>query len=239
MPGARIPPLPRKRTRSIPVSTGAGRRSDKNIEPFAVAVPPPPTIHETEDKALSDEQQVARVELMMLKGIKSVRILMTTLGIDSKPRMERLIQKVHARWEITGGGKDIKRHRGEALSRLDLVESELWVKFQNTDSAKDATPLMKLILEVQSQRNDIIGLTPKVIERLALMPEQTSEIANRLAKQAGLSLMAGRLAEIIAERRAQLREQQGLIIEHQPQLQKSETFDDVPFEDVEAGRRVR
>ncbi len=166
-----------------------------------IHAPPTPTVTAADDKAAHEDQQTSRVEMLMLKGVVRPDVIGTMLGLGTR-QVQKLQARVHARWEITGGGRTIARFRGEALSRLDLIESEAWSRYSNLEDPKEGAKLLKLLLDIQSQRNALLGLSQKVAERIGLLPDQSEEVLARIAAQRGLAHMAARLAEILAERRA-------------------------------------
>jgi len=168
--------------------------------------PPQPTVAATEDRAAHDDQQTTRVEMLMLKGLTRPEVIGQLLDLPTRTTM-RLIERVHARWAISGGGRDITRFRGEALARLDLVEQEIWSRYaalgnRQDPSPKDEAKMLKLLLDDSVQRNALLGLSPKVVEKLGLAPDQSAEVLARLVAQRGLAQMAIRLTELLAERRA-------------------------------------
>ena len=180
-----------------------------------IHVPPPATVAATEDRATRDDQHVTRVEMILLKGITRPEIIGQLLDLPTRT-VQRFIERVHARWEITGGGRTISRFRGEALARLDLVEQETWSRYaalgnKGDPSPKDEARMLKLLLDIQGQRNALLGLSPKVIERLGVLPDRSGEVVSRLAAQRDLATMAARLTQLLAERRAAL----GDVIEHE------------------------
>jgi len=187
-------------------------KEERDDFPKSVAVPIDPTYPRegAGNQSLHDEQQVARVELLMLKGIRTPQQLMTLLDISSYNLITTYIRRVHARWEIGGSTREFTRHRGEALSRLDLLESEMWSKLSNLD--EKASPQITLnylnaILNVQSRRNDILGLTAKVIQHIGLTTNDP-ELAKRAGEHEVLTKVVSRLFERI-ENRAK-------VIEHAP-----------------------
>src|SRR6202000_1319693 len=111
---------------------------------------------------------VARVELLMIKGIRQKRQLMLLLDVDDPRQMDRYMGRVLARWELTGTSQDYARARGEGLTRLDLVESELWSLTQNLEDVTRKQAILQTILNVHKHRMDLLGLTPKVIEHVCL-----------------------------------------------------------------------
>lgn len=173
-----------------------------------VHAPPDATIPADADKELRAEQDVSRVELCMLRGVTKPGIIGTMLGLPTRTVM-RYQERVEARWTITGGGRNISRYRGEALARLDLVESEAWAAYGSIDnqrdpSVRDRCKMLGLIAALQDQRSALLGLSPKVVERIGLMPDRNAELVARFAAQKDLAAMATRLTQLLAERRAAL-----------------------------------
>lgn len=163
--------------------------------------PPQPTVDAADDRDTHEDQQTSRVEMLMLKGVTKPDVIGTMLGLGTR-HVQKLQERVHARWEITGGGRTITRFRGEALSRLDLLESEAWSRYSNLEDPKEQAKFLKLLLDIQNQRAALLGLSPKVVERIGTLPEASSEVLSRITAQQGLAAMAARLSEILAERRA-------------------------------------
>ena len=180
----------------------------RDTMPERVHVPPEPT-YDARDPALRDEQQVARVELLMIKGIRQKRQLMLLLDVDDHRQMDRYISRVLARWELMGASQDYSRARGEGLTRLDLIESELWALTQNLEDATRKQSIMQTILNVHKHRMDLLGLTPKVIEHIGL-GNGDSDMA--FSKSAGtherMSMLAARMMKMIEDRTK--------AIEHEP-----------------------
>lgn len=170
--------------------------------------PPETTVTAKDDKALHEEQQISRVEMLMLKGVVRPDIIGAMLDLGTQ-HVQKLQDRVHARWEITGGGRTIARFRGEALTRLDLLEQEAWSTYGSLDNRKDPSvrdrvKVLGLIASLQDQRSALLGLSPKVIERIGLLPDHSAEVLARFAAQKDLAVMATRLTQILAERRAAL-----------------------------------
>lgn len=173
-----------------------------------VHAPPDATIPAGADKELRAEQDVSRVELCMLRGVTKPGIIGAMLDLPTRTVM-RYQERVEARWTITGGGRSITRYRGEALARLDLVEQEAWAAYgaidnQRDPSVRDRVKVLALIASLQDQRSALLGLSPKVIERIGALPEASCEVVSRMAAQRDLATMAARLFQILAERRAAL-----------------------------------
>ena len=191
--------------------------AERDLMPRQVRVPPDPTYprEDGEDRVLHDEQQVARVELMMLKGVRSRRALMALLDVEYTRIMDRYIKRVHARWEIGGVSQDFARHRGEGLSRLDLIESEMWSKLSNLDekvSPQISLNYLKALLDVARQRADMLGLTPKVIAHIGTLDDGTSEVASLNRDQHRVVSVLTRIQGMIAERMGE----NARVIEHVP-----------------------
>ncbi len=101
-----------------------------------VSLPAPTTISYEEDSALYQEQLVTQVEQLMLKGINTNRAIMEVLpdfnpASDSdRHRLNRIKEKVHARWEIvvptSKGANGTVRLRGMAVKQLEIMEMKLW-----------------------------------------------------------------------------------------------------------------
>lgn len=198
----------RKRTVDVRKLKGFGKTDLSPVQAARVGIPPEPTYDE-DDRTLRDEQQVARTEMLMMKGIRDRRQLMMLLQIDSTQQMGRYMDRVIARWELIGSTQDYSRHRGEGLSRLDLIESELWTSVSNeSDKSKNLTAI-KYILEVQKQRGELLGLTPKVIERITVSGEAVgTTVSKNIAGQERLTMLAERMLKLVAART------QGKTIDH-------------------------
>jgi hypothetical protein len=170
------------------------RRTDR------VMVPPPPT---EIDRTLRDEQQVARLETLMIKGFSSVGQLCEMLGVEDRRQMERFIRRVYARWDILGSKNDLARQRGLGLTKLEHVQRELWVLFQNSDD-KDIRAkivIMTSLTTTMAMEQKLIGLTEKVVDTLN-QKSADSEVAMRLRKQDALAIAARRLGQLLLARRA-------------------------------------
>ena|SRR5208337_5083749 len=91
-------------------TAGTTRRRKKSranardpMRPRVIQPPPKPTYPPgPETGLLRDEQQVARVEILMTRGVRDKRELMRHLDVDDPRQMERYIQRVDARWEPLG-----------------------------------------------------------------------------------------------------------------------------------------
>ena len=124
---------------------------------------PAPIYSREDDPALHDEQQVARCEELMIRGLRRPTELMRALGVRRHETVMRIIRRVYARWEMTGLSHDHARNRGEGLARLDKLEARLWMKMDATGAmtpdTKECIVILKTILDVQKQRSELLGLT--------------------------------------------------------------------------------
>ena len=154
------------RSRSLPKTTApskGGRNARVSVPksnsalpntPKSVALPIDPT---RDERPLIEEQNIARVEILMLKGVRDRRQLGQMLGIDSRA-ISRLMDKVLARWEITGGGMDIARHRGEAIRKLDQLESGLWETLDTTPDVRAKIATAKTLVDVIGKAAEMRGI---------------------------------------------------------------------------------
>jgi hypothetical protein len=189
---------------------------ERETMPPYVNVPNEPLYNRTEDRALYEEQQVGRVELLMTKGVRGKRALKGMLNM-TQAEVDRYIPRVHARWEMFGASRDHARHRGEGLHRLDMVEQRLWMTIQEKPGsppipARELAKITRSILEVQKQRNVLLGLTPKVIERLDMDVGNNLNFSNSAATHQRMAMMAPRMLEIIEERYGR----KEVVNEHEP-----------------------
>ena len=172
------------------------------IAPPKVKVPEPPTRTQTNDeRAEYDEQQVYRTELLMTKGVKDKRQLMTLLGVTDPKAMERYINRVYARWEMMGSFKEYQRLRGEGVRRLEIIENELWSTISNNDDDRIKIVALRSILDVQKYRDTLQGMTDNVIERISSGEmDRPVLFTKRLATHDTLALVASRMLEMIEQR---------------------------------------
>lgn len=173
----------------------------RSTVPPRIDVPVEPIYGDTgADRTLFEEQQVSRVEILMTKGIRNKRHLMTLLEIKDVRQIERFIARVHARWEMLGTTQDHARHRGEGLNRLDLIESELWAKLQNQGDDRIAVVILNTLVGVQKQRAEMLGLTPKIIERIGSVDGDGIAFSRQVSAHERLSMVASRMLTLIEER---------------------------------------
>ena len=194
------------KTRTVykaPRKLGRMAESDRAAMPKKFVVPPHPTADKLTEQALYDEQQVARVETLMLKGVRQRHHLMAALKIATTKTIDRYIDRVLARWEVMGSNKDLSKHRGEAIARLDKVEETLWSKQKGATGAIATVALMRAVLLVNQQRLEILGLTPKAIENLGEQSEDGVKLAQDLKTQQRIQQVAARMIQLIEEQKKQ------------------------------------
>lgn len=148
-----------------------------------------------------DEQQVARLEALMLKGVKDPKKLMALLSIPDLRVFNVYLRRVHARWEITGSDGAMKRFRGEALHKLDMIESELWVTAGKTNDERTNVVCMQQLMALNKQRQEIVGLSPEVIQKIVCVQDEGNEVLARVNKQAKMVEMLSRFSELLIEGR--------------------------------------
>ena len=176
------------------------RLEDGKLMPKRMDIPLPPTYSDKE-RSLRDEQQVFRVETLMIKGVRSPTHLMQLLDIPDFPAVTRYIERVQARWEMTGNSRFHTRHRGEGLQRLDMIEEQLWGQLDRKGLAvKDRTRTLATLLNVQKQRSEMLGLTPQVIEKITSDDAQAVEFTNAVYAHERMAKLAAKMLELIADK---------------------------------------
>ncbi len=173
------------------------------MKPY-VDVPGEPLYNRKEHRELYEEQQVCRVERMMTKGFHRKSQLTKVLKI-TEAEVDRYIPRVLARWEMLGSWRDHARHRGEALHRLDLIEQSLWALLEPKPDepelrVTDHMKILGVMLKVHDRRTKMLGLTPKVIERINMEAGNSSTFSKEAAAHQRMAMMAARMLEIIEER---------------------------------------
>ena len=192
--------IPSKRVSTKKLRRGTPEALRETLPPV-ITVPDKPIYANTpEERSRYEEQQVARVELLMVKGIRSRRHIMTLLEIDDPRACDRFIERVQARWDLIGTDQDYPRHRGEALVRLDLMESELWSKLQSVNDVRLYDKLINTLLIISDQRSSLRGLSPKVIERIGSLDGEAIEFTRSVQAHDRLSKIAARMLQLIAQR---------------------------------------
>ena len=173
-------------------------------------IPPPPTAERMDER---DEQQVARVETLMIKGFTDIGQLCGLLNVPDRRQMERYIRRVNARWEIGGTKANLAQERGRALRRLREIQQQYWVLLQNMD---DKDPRAKIVilnslLQVNQHEERLLGLTDKEVANLNNRSAD-NEAVMRMRRQEKLAGVAKRLGELL-HTRTEAMAQQGEIMD--------------------------
>lgn len=119
----------------------------------------------SEKRYLDQERLITQTEILMLKGHSSYSVIAKQLmvsGVTAKQYMERVL----VRWEVQGSRANHRRLRGEALSRLRLIEQELW-GIAEASTSQVALIALKQIVDVIAQQLSLNGLTQSVLEGMA------------------------------------------------------------------------
>lgn len=143
---------------------------DRRSEVKQVVVPPPPTATEP---LLWVEQQVTRVEDLMVKGVRTPAEIIRLLKLDpsERPKVVRWMRMARARWEVMVGDVDMNAARIETLAKLAQQERALWsmlgqtrrrwIKKTITVTGADGKPKQQVVSEAVDE-----PLPP--LERLAV-----------------------------------------------------------------------
>lgn len=169
------------------------------IRPARVKVPPPPTYDaHGEDRALAEEQEVSRVETLMLKGVRDVPTISKLLNA-SRPVTERRIRRVWARWEVTGGGTVLTRARGEAIARTARLILKLEEVLQDTNDKREKIVALKELHTLGAYLDTLRGLTPDAIARLNMVADNNPVAARALKADKEISLLSDLVARLKAK----------------------------------------
>lgn len=128
-----------------------------------VDIPPEPT---EEDRALFDEQQVYRTELLMIQGIFHPRELMPRLGVTDPRKMTRYIKRVLSRWMMEGRSRCLSTERGKAIAEFDWVTRKLCSLLEQATTIREKSAILEALIRLREKKNAIMGLT---IERAAAL----------------------------------------------------------------------
>lgn len=165
-----------------------------------VHIPRPPV--EQHDRTLIDEQQVVRVEQLMLRGFTDTGQLCSLLGVVDRRQMERYIRRVYARWEMNGSRTNFAVARGKALMRNREMQQQFWVIIQNMPDDDHRAKLVALnsLIACQQHEEKLMGLTDKVITDLNNRSSDNPAMM-RMRQQDKLAEMAKRMGQLLEERR--------------------------------------
>lgn len=141
--------------------TGKAVYGEEKLETLRKNIPNP----KSEDMMEAREKAISQVELLMLKGITNQSVIAQLLKIPPQT-ISNYVRLVHARWEVLGNPSKHNKTKGEALSKLTLIENELWTLYSNaaTDSMKGKISILSQLQQVVDRKLIISGLTPRVLE---------------------------------------------------------------------------
>lgn len=187
-------PEPRQRYRTV---KGVAN-SEKASQPSkALRLPPEPT---EQERALRDEQQVARTEQLMLQGVFTPRELMPMLGITDRRQMERYIARVRAAWQIRGAQSNIQEERGRAIGELERLSKELWEVYEQAPTVREKRATLESLARLREKKNAMMGITPELAIRIASEPPVPTEVLQSMRKQENLVEVLRQFARIIKEK---------------------------------------
>jgi hypothetical protein len=115
---------------------------------------------------LETEKTKAQVEILLLKGLTSYSSIASTLGINHRTA-KKYVEGVKYRWAALGGMPRMRQLRGEAKARLELITSELWVMYQNSDSETLKAACLRQLLETHDRQLILDGLTHQTLPAIA------------------------------------------------------------------------
>lgn len=162
-----------------------------------VSVPDVPYVDRYSDPQQWDDQQMARIEMLMLKGVTEPRVLQQMLQMPDRNKIIRWIDRIHVKWATVGGGQKLKRYRGEAMNKLDLVQSELWVMangMRESDSRGYIVAMQQIMAAIRFQ-GELSGLTPQAIERMNMAEDGANPAMQAIAKNERLMQVFMKYAE--------------------------------------------
>ena len=207
------PTIPKVRTR------GTSRRREPPHDGYRGLSAPtrinalPETTRGDDDRAAVREQEITQCELLMLKGFTTAASVQSMMGWD-RPKTDRFIDLVLARWEITGGNKNFELKRGQQIKRVENLMSEAWVLYQNYETTVNKgerviidskavaakTRILVAIGNLNKQLSDLHGITAKAVATKMMASTDRGDIVKRMEKQTRLAGVAAQMAEILRAR---------------------------------------
>lgn len=179
------------------------QRENPTLSP-QLPIPPEPTFDPSAgglNAMLYEDQQIARVEQLMLKGVRSARLLASALGVSEVRKVERWMVRVNARWEVAGSGVRLKRYRGEVNARIEMYRNELSIVLSNVrpddrglGDARAFVVCIQQLKDLDRLQMEVNGLTPNAVERLNAITDEDNEVLARIDKQKSAADMAKRFA---------------------------------------------
>lgn len=155
------------------------------------------------------------VELHLLRGVTDSREMAQIIKLPERKARE-FMERVRARWAITGSAYDVKQARGEAKAYLgkmklalwDIVESRSYVDHDGkkkkgtheggfVNKSETRVYSMSLLTRLFGTQLMLDGVTQDAIEDLSRAADDSGEVMQRMTKQRSLSDIAGRLLDIV------------------------------------------
>ena len=145
---------------------------------------------------LETEKIKAQVEILLLKGVTSCSGISATLGITYKTAT-KYVEEVKYRWAALGGMPRMRQLRGEAKARLELITSELWVLFQNSNSETVKGSALGQLLAVHDRQLLLDGLTSSTLPMIGqeLAQDASGGIAETIRDHARIVELGNALIE--------------------------------------------
>lgn len=155
------------------------------------------------------------VEVHLLRGVTDSREMAQLIKLPERKARE-FMERVKARWSIAGSAYDIKKGRGEALAYLGKMKRSLWEIVESKESIgsdgkkvkgkheggftyKGETRVYSLSLLTRLFGSQLMleGVTQDAIEDLSRAADESGEVMQRMKKQRSVSMIAGRLLDLV------------------------------------------
>ena len=197
------PTPPKIRTR---VRRSEAKRPMTDVEamdaPTRINKLPDTTRSQSEEPAAFKEQRISQVELLMLKGFTTPFAIGSMLSDLSTTQIEKYIDLVLARWEITGGNRNFEVKRGQQINRVEQLMQESWVLYQNFDAktGKDVAVkngILRSLGTMNKQLSELHGITAKSVTRHMTSSGDRSDHIKRMEKQKKLVEIANTMVKLL------------------------------------------
>ena len=164
-----------------------------------------------------DEDDLATVEILMLKGDHRPDSIMKRAGLSSRDDAVSLMTRVHAKWRERGSTTDLRLVRGETLAMYDKIEEMTWDTMTRARDHKVKLVGARTLADLRKQRLDLLGYTPRIAEQIALKGSDTTLAFNkRLVAHDKMTAIAGTLLRLMEERLDLIDDDAGQVIESAP-----------------------
>ena len=205
----RVKKKDKARRKKHPKSIGAGsnKRTIAKVDGIPQATPPNHKsllgnrkAPDTDGKEHLDKEKVmGQVEILLLKGVISTNQIAVTLGI-AYMTAKKYVEQVHYRWSFSGGPTRMHQLKGEARARLDIINSELWMLFSNSNDTKEKVVIMNQLLNVHDRKLIVEGMTPQIMESLATEVETKGvNVKEKMIEHSKAMKLVGMLKEFTSK----------------------------------------